>query len=249
MSFDDAYINIDTPENVAFNYEVAGLGSRFMAALVDSLIIGLAISLLYTIVMLSMRLMMGGGTDIAASFNWGVAFLAIMSFVVLWGYYVIFEAVWNGQTIGKRWVKLQVVRSDGTPITLTESIIRNIVRLVDFLPFSYGIGVIAMFADPQSRRLGDMAAGTLVILDQAQEARQAFQRARAQKVPLRLRNPENVEALPVERLSPEEILLVEEFILRGLALHNQRAVAHQIVTKTFRSMDLPPERIPERRPQ
>src|SRR5215510_11634669 len=91
----------------------------------------------------------------------------LASFVLFWGYYIFFEMLWNGQTPGKRWVGLRVIRTDGTPITLSESFIRNLTRLVDFLPAAYGIGIISMFLDKQSRRLGDLAAGTLVVHDRA----------------------------------------------------------------------------------
>ncbi|MEK7327557.1 MAG: RDD family protein, partial [Chloroflexota bacterium] len=98
---------------------------------------------------------------------WLVAIFGLISFAFFWGYYILFEMLWNGQSPGKRWVGLRVIRTDGTPITLTESIIRNLVRLVDFLPAYYGVGVVTMFINEQSRRLGDLAAGTLVVHDRA----------------------------------------------------------------------------------
>lgn len=248
MSFDEAYVNIDTPENVAFNYEIAGLGSRFIAALVDSLIIVLTLGVLYAVVLGSInltRFTLGLG-DLAAT--WSLAFLVLMSFLILWGYYVLFETLWNGRTLGKRWAKLQVVRLDGAPIGLTESIIRNVVRLVDFLPFSYGIGVIAMFLDPQSRRLGDFAAGTLVVLDQAQDLT-LHTLTRSPFAPSRLQGPARAEALPVERLSDAEMQLVRDFLSRQFELGNPRAIGQQLVVRAFQSMGVSLERVSQRPPE
>ena len=164
----DDYLSIATPENVAFGYDIAGIGSRFLAAVVDMLI------LLALILLVELTLSL-----IAASFfrdqllndspvlAWMAAIFGLIAFALFWGYYIFFEMLWNGQSPGKRWVGLRVIRTDGTPITLTESIVRNLVRLVDFLPAYYGVGVVTMFVNGQSRRLGDLAAGTLVVRDRA----------------------------------------------------------------------------------
>lgn len=146
---------IETPEAVSFGYDVAGIGSRFMAALVDTLLIGL----IQAIVL---------GLSIAALSSaqlgpWIAAALGLVAFALLWGYYLLFEMIWNGQSPGKRWVGLRVIKDSGAPISFVDSAIRNLVRLVDFLPAYYGIGVIVMFLNDQARRLGDLAAGTLVV--------------------------------------------------------------------------------------
>ncbi len=101
----------------------------------------------------------------ASPSSWIVAILGLISFILLWGYYIFFEILWNGQSPGKRWVGLRVIRIDGTPITLSESIIRNLVRIIDFLPTAYGVGVVTMFINTNSRRVGDLAAGTIVVHD------------------------------------------------------------------------------------
>jgi uncharacterized RDD family membrane protein YckC len=88
---------------------------------------------------------------------------ALLVFAILWGYYIAFELLWNGQSPGKRVIGLRVVREGGRPITFVGSAIRNLVRIVDFLPALYGIGVLVMFVDRRSRRLGDLAGGTLVV--------------------------------------------------------------------------------------
>ena len=82
---------------------------------------------------------------------------------MIWGYFVFFEVIWHGQTPGKRWVGLRVIKEGGYPLGFVDSVIRNVVRLADFLPAYYMLGAIVMFIDPRSRRLGDLAAGTLVV--------------------------------------------------------------------------------------
>src|SRR5262245_54568432 len=145
-----------------FGYEVAGIGSRFLAALIDTLLIGALQIVVYMIVLvfIGATLEQNGLSSLSA---WVVGGLVLISFFLLWGYYIFFELLWNGQTPGKRVVGLRVIKTDGRPITAVESLVRNLVRLVDFMPTSYGVGIVTMFITEQSQRLGDMAAGTLVI--------------------------------------------------------------------------------------
>lgn len=157
---DDQYI-IDTPENIEFAYDIAGIGSRFLAAIIDSLLIGIALSIVNiagSIFGNSSFLDSGPGQR-----NILVAISILLNFIIFWSYYIVFEMVWSGQSPGKRIIGLRVVRSRGQPITFASSAIRNLVRLVDFMPSFYGIGVVAMFIDRRVRRLGDLAAGTLVV--------------------------------------------------------------------------------------
>jgi uncharacterized RDD family membrane protein YckC len=145
MALPDDYLSIDTPENVAFGYDVAGIGSRFLAALVDTILI------LVLLVVVNLPLFLLAGVLSATLTDeisiWAFAISGLISFALFWGYYIFFEMIWNGQSPGKRWVGLRVIRADGTPITLVETIIRNLVRLVDFLPAYYGVGVVTMFVN------------------------------------------------------------------------------------------------------
>ena len=158
----DDQLTISTPEQVAFHYEVAGIGSRFLAALLDHLIITVAIYLVYCGGLALMSGVVATGT--ADSFlNATLAIITLIIFLIIWGYFVLFEILWNGQTPAKRAGHLRVIRTDGQPIRAGEALIRNLVRLIDFLPGFYGIGFIAMFINRDARRLGDLAANTLVI--------------------------------------------------------------------------------------
>lgn len=163
---------IDTPENVTFGYEVAGIGSRFIGALIDTILLALSL-LLLNIVLLGLLAAAGtlsgdlfsqmGGNALDWTSGVVLAIYALLNFLLFWGYYIIFELLWNGQTPGKRLANTRVVRMDGNPITFWENVIRNLVRIIDFMPSAYGVGLITMFCNRHARRLGDFAAGTIVI--------------------------------------------------------------------------------------
>jgi uncharacterized RDD family membrane protein YckC len=231
----DEHWHIDTPENVAFDYEVAGIGSRFLAALVDTLLI----LILQVIVILAVTWVtnsMGVSVSESDLLPWMLALFGLIAFFFLWGYYVFFELIWNGQSPGKRWVGLRVIQIDGTPITLTESLIRNLVRLVDFLPAYYGVGVVAMFVNQQARRLGDLAAGTLVVRD-----RETVTLASLAAAPPRQARPVPAGRAewPIERLTSEEIELAENFLRRRDQLAGRTTVAQRIARALLVRMEVP----------
>jgi len=148
---------VSTPERVAFQYETAGIGSRFLAQVLDVVAIGL-IQLVITIL----------AASLAGLFNAGelaVLVELILTFVLLAGYFMVSEAAMNGQTVGKRAVRLRVVGDQGEPLTIGQAVTRNLVRVVDFLPALYAVGIVVMFANRRAKRLGDFAAGTLVVRD------------------------------------------------------------------------------------
>ncbi|MBN1977042.1 MAG: RDD family protein [Anaerolineae bacterium] len=240
----DYHLSIDTPENVIFDYNVSGIGSRFLAALVDTLII----IILQIIVLLAAILAMTPSINLASWDStvpaWVFAVLGLISFALLWGYYIFFEVLWNGQSPGKRWIGLRVIRTDGTPITFTESTIRNLVRLVDFLPAYYGIGVVTMFIDAQSRRLGDLAAGTLVVYDRPIVTLESLQAK--PKWSEKTQTPTTTDIdLPIERLTDRDIQMVEDFLDRQYEFakspNTRAAVAHRIAQALLRRMEVDAE--------
>jgi uncharacterized RDD family membrane protein YckC len=180
--------------------------------------------------------------DDEALFVWSAAVLGLVAFAFFWGYYIFFEMIWNGQSPGKRWVGLRVIRTNGTPITLTESIIRNLVRLIDFLPFYYGLGVVTMFINEQSRRLGDLAAGTLVVWDRPAIALESLGIASRPATPTRNISP-RVAALPVERLSEQDLRLVEEFFRRRHDLATRADLAQRLLRQLYEQMGLEPPQL------
>ena len=241
MTNDDS-LQIDTPENVAFGYQVAGIGSRFVAALVDTLLILL---LQVLVIGTAVLVLANSGLDLEndAASAWIVAAMSLITFVFLWGYYIFFEMLWNGQSPGKRAMNLRVIRADGTPIALTESIVRNLVRFVDFLPAFYGFGVVTMFISPQSKRLGDMAAGTLVVHESETVSVQSLNVAPAAAYQRMSLHPVSAEGFPVERLTNPEVHLIEEFLQRRDDMQHRQQLAVQILTRLHQRVGLPLENV------
>jgi uncharacterized RDD family membrane protein YckC len=155
-------LNIDTPELVAIEMPLAGIGSRFIAILIDYLICGAFLLVLLTLAVIiipALHLLSNVSANVAA----GIFFLII--FVVQWGYFSLFEAFNSGRTPGKQAAKIRVIHESGRGISFLESLARNLVRVIDWLPSFYAAGVIAMFSSKRHQRLGDMVAGTLVVRD------------------------------------------------------------------------------------
>jgi uncharacterized RDD family membrane protein YckC len=236
MTLPEETLDIQTPENVAFGYQVAGIGSRFLASLLDTLIVGLLQIVILVVLTLVIRAFDSSAFADQIS-AWVYAIFGLVAAIFYWGYYVFFEMLWNGQSPGKRWVGLRVIRSDGTPITISEALIRNLARLVDFLPAAYGIGIVTMFIDKQSRRLGDLAAGTLVVQDRAPITMQDL----AVKRTVHLRPWANVslEGFPVERLTNNDLSLIENFLLRRDQLTHRESLAIQILNTLHQRLGVP----------
>jgi uncharacterized RDD family membrane protein YckC len=164
-------LTIDTPEQVAIRFPIAGIGSRFLALLTDSVVQGIAYAILFFIffLILTSAPRLAGMIVDRAGEKWLIAGILLVVFLLRWGYYTVFEAFWNGQTPGKKLCKLRVIRDSGRQITFFESMTRNLIRAVDSLPGFYAIGIITMLCNRRSKRLGDFAAGTLVVHERAAE--------------------------------------------------------------------------------
>jgi uncharacterized RDD family membrane protein YckC len=160
-------LNIDTPELVSIQMPLAGIGSRFIALLIDTLIWGAGLILLGLLVWAFQPALQAFSN---LSYQWTVAILTIAVFLLNWGYFTLFEAFGNGRTPGKRVARIRVIQQSGRPIGIFESMARNFIRYVDQIPFFYAVGVIAVFVTRQHQRLGDLAAGTLVVRDREQES-------------------------------------------------------------------------------
>ncbi len=236
MSLPEETLDIQTPENVAFGYQVAGIGSRFLSALLDTLIIVVLQVVIFAVVVAVLEASNQLSGDAAA---WVYALFGIVSFIFNWGYFIFFEMLWNGQSPGKRWVGLRVIRRDGTPITLSGSLVRNLARIVDFLPFAYGVGLISMFLDKQSRRLGDLAANTLVVHDRAPISIQSLSVRRSVNLSPRGFKQISLDGFPLERLTNDDLTLIEDFLLRRDQLTHRHALAVQIVNTLHSRLSLP----------
>jgi len=152
----DSELVVATPERVSFDYKVAGLATRGIAQLIDLLILsGVLLGLYFTAIAIG-----AAGAD-------SIAYLvaALGSFVIIFGYFWACEAFWSGQTVGKRVFRLRAVGDRGEPMTFVQAGIRNVIRIVDFLPYGYGVGLVTLFVNGRGKRLGDLAAGTIVVKD------------------------------------------------------------------------------------
>ena len=150
---------VATPEQVAFRFETAGLGSRFAAQLLDLLVL--------TAIFVALGLAAVGLAMVTGQVAPGLLVFVVLGFASFWAYWILPEALWSGQTVGKYVLHLRVIDARGGPITGGQAVIRNLLRVVDFLPWSYALGTVVMFGTVRSQRLGDLAAGTIVIRERA----------------------------------------------------------------------------------
>jgi uncharacterized RDD family membrane protein YckC len=160
----------ETPEHVELQLHLAGIGTRFIAYLIDKLIqMGIVLGL--TIIALLLLILTDKLTSLTALFvqlrdslGWWLIAPVILGYeIVTKGYFILFEYLWKGSTPGKRSQEIRVIRKDGRPISFIAAVIRNILRAVDILGEIYPLGLVVMFIDSRNRRLGDLAAGTLVV--------------------------------------------------------------------------------------
>lgn len=162
----DDELVIETPERVELHYVLANVGNRFLAAAIDHLIqLGLGIVVLVIAFAFNERGIFSGMG------GWATAIMILALFTIYWGYFVLFETLWSGQTPGKRWMRLRVVREDGRPVRFFEVFVRNLLRIgVDLMPSTYAIGVVTIIFSARSKRVGDFVAGTVVVKERATEA-------------------------------------------------------------------------------
>lgn len=245
-------LEFDTPENVVFGYIVAGIGSRFLAAFLDTVLIVMLQVVANLTLLLAVALIAGESlSDFAASRNLSLlaAVFGLLSFAFLWGYYIFFELLWNGQSPGKRWIGLRVIQQNGRPIDVAAALIRNLVRIVDFLPLYYGVGVLSMFIDRQSRRLGDFAASTVVVYDRGALSLQdlALQAAQVDRS-LHLTSLHGMEGLPSiarSRLKPAHVSVAREFLGRQHELYNRGELALFLAHRILADLEAPADSVDE----
>ena len=147
---------------MALVFPVAGIGSRFVALLLDHLIQA-GVVVVAGLVLAVVAAALHARTLESLASKWLIAGVVFAAFLLFWGYFALFEAFWHGQTPGKRVMKLRVIKDAGRQITLFESLARNLLRAADYLPGMYLAGVITMLCNRRNKRLGDLAAGTIVV--------------------------------------------------------------------------------------
>jgi uncharacterized RDD family membrane protein YckC len=261
-------LNIETPEQVELEFSIAGLGSRFVAILIDSVLIAgfyLAVFLVLALVF-SSAMAAGGkaGDELDTAGKWVLAAFIFLNFLLVWGYFALFEGLWRGQTPGKRVMKLRVIKDSGRQITFFEALARNLLRFVDYLPGMYLVGVITMLCNKRNKRLGDLAAGTVVVHERLDEQPLLFQTSttivapvsfgpqpfqQEQLAPWAKPAPVFFPADAVAKLGVQDLLVIETFFARmlDLPLETRAAMAYRIAGQLAAKLGQPlPEGNPER---
>lgn len=207
---------IETPERVPLHFALASIGNRFLACAIDHTIQSLALGLIVIT-----GLILSNIEAIQAMFTsapkWVGAVMILLLFLTFSSYFAFFEWLWSGQTPGKRWMKLRVIREDGRPITFWEAAVRNLLRVLDMFPYPfYSIGLISVFSTSRDQRVGDMVAGTVVVREREAEAPE-FELVFASPVsdPALRRSFKPVEfTASLSSLTNAEIQVVETFLRR-----------------------------------
>ena len=207
---------IETPERVPLHFALASIGNRFLACAIDHTIQGVTTALM-VIAFLALANYSSFGDRLKAAPNWVYAVLIVILFLVISGYFAFFEWAWRGQTPGKRWLKLRVIREDGRPVTFWEATVRNLLRSLDMMPAPfYSIGLISVFISSIDQRVGDLIAGTVVVREREAEA-PAF----AQVFAAPISDPAVRRAFPpvdftgnINNLTEAQIEVVETFLRR-----------------------------------
>lgn len=216
---------IETPERVPLEFALASIGNRFLAVAIDHFIQYLSI---FVIAWVLLALAGTSASEVADAPDklfsempkWTIAVTILGLFLIFAGYFIFFEWIWNGQTPGKRLMKLRVIREDGRPITLWEAIARNLLRIGDAVPGFivpvYSIGLITIFLSNRDQRLGDIFAGTVVIRERTGEAptfAQTFSNPVSDTAFSRVQKRIEFRA-DLEQVTEPEIEVVESFLRR-----------------------------------
>jgi uncharacterized RDD family membrane protein YckC len=202
-------ILIATPENVDVEYELAGLASRFAAWFADLFLKSIFLFILEVILILFFRITHG---------VFFAVFTVFASLFFLWGYNLYFEIKWLGQTPGKKMFGLQVIRCGGYPVNPQSIFIRNLLFLIDFLPFLCFIGAVSILLTKDYQRIGDLVAGTIVI--KKRETITLFELLKSARI-----LPEHLDAAALElirenagQLTPDEYKAIKHFTSRRMKL-------------------------------
>jgi uncharacterized RDD family membrane protein YckC len=215
---------IDTPEQIALELPLAGIGSRCLALAIDTLL-----QFIFAILVILAIDLLPSADSFAQSI--GETLQVIILFLLYWGYFTFFEIIWNGQTPGKRWVRIRIIKDSGRPITPVEAIGRNLVRAADMFPGIYAVGLICMLFNKHHKRLGDIVAGTIAVHDKAIERVSTIW------------NPGSIPMTPdfqTTKISPGELVLIETYLNRRLEIDPQirKKTAAQIVSMIQRKLGI-----------
>ena len=236
-------VTIVTPENVSVTYQLSGIGSRFLALALDTILQFLAsVALILVAMYIALRMTINWvqvEEAVRAKSTWVFAGMMIGVFLIAWGYFIFFETIWNGQTPGKRLVRLRVVREGGQPVDLACAATRNLMRYLDFLPALYTVGLISIFFSPRYKRLGDYAAGTIVVKERSPH----LVRIKSRTEPRHgVSSASALGVVSIDALSPSDLAAVRRFAERReeLPLETQEQVARTLAAPIMAKLGLAP---------
>ncbi|HVF51346.1 MAG TPA: RDD family protein [Pyrinomonadaceae bacterium] len=212
----DETLVIETPERVPLHFALASIGNRFLACAFDHTLQLLAIAAVALILTWTGNLA-HFGDKLSDAPKWALLLLILSVFLIWSSYFALFETFWNGQTPGKRLLKLRVIREDGRPVTFWEASARNLLRIFDMMPFPfYSVGLACVFVSQRDQRVGDFVAGTVVVREREAQAPSFAQVFAAPTSDVALRR--SFKPVPfqgdINLLSGREIEVVEAFLRR-----------------------------------
>jgi len=212
---------------MALDFPIAGIGSRFLAIAIDTLLqAGIGLLLLIIVTTLGRT---GTLFGLRQHSVWLVALLGALIFLLVFGYFAFFEVLWNGQTPGKRTVGIRVLKDSGRPLTPSEAIGRNLLRIVDQLPVFYAVGVVVALMNAQNKRVGDFVAGSIVVRESSfTEVKPIWQTTQSLS-----KSPLGAARLSQQDLSIEDLALIDAFLHRryDLTPDVRSRMAEQILSR------------------
>lgn len=226
-------LTIETPEQTQLEFPLAGIGSRFLAIALDTLLQAAAT---WVVGIVLIALAIPFSFWFKSSGLWAIAIMIFVIFAIYVGYFAFFEALWNGQTPGKRWTHLRVIKDTGRPISAYDAILRNLLRTADWLPTLYAAGIITMIVSRENKRIGDYAAGTVVVHEKPLQAVDFIWNAStAPALAVALGSP--------AQLNMDELQLIETFLERrgSLAPDVRWSMARQIAERVGARIGVPSE--------
>jgi uncharacterized RDD family membrane protein YckC len=235
MPLSQRVVSIRTPENIELSYVLAGPGSRAAAYLLDFLVMTVVCQMLINLLIYLVGLLI---VALGNESQLWIAAISTLSFFALYnGYFIGFEWLWNGQTPGKRLLHIRVIKHGGYALRLFDTLLRNLLRIVDFLPLFYGVGLTSILLTRDSQRLGDLVAGTLVVYQEPVETESLLPDLPA---------PDELETLlPTAQLAaiPDEVISLTGQYLRTkseLAPRPRQEVAAELVNLIRETSGLEP---------
>jgi uncharacterized RDD family membrane protein YckC len=227
-------LSIRTPENIELSYALAGPGSRAAAYVIDLLIMYALCQVLINLLVAGFALLLG---SLGANENsWAAAIVTLVVFALYNGYFIVFEWLWNGQTPGKRMLHIRVIKRGGYALRFFDTLLRNLLRVVDFLPLFYGVGLASLLLTRDSQRVGDLVAGTLVVYQEP---------VHTESLLLELPAVSESDALPAAQLAAvpgEAITLATEYLgsRNELAPRPRQELAAELVALIRQTSGLEP---------